>query len=80
MILLADQVVTWVHTPKPTLDLVGIVVGALMGALFIALVALFMGSALGAVFIARNRRREAMPPPPGLGLLEAGRPLGAPTP
>jgi hypothetical protein len=69
LILLADQVVTWVHTPKPTLDLVGIVVGALMGALFIAVVALFMGSALGALFIARNRRRAVGVP--GLGLLEA---------
>ena len=76
--LLADQVVTWVHTPKPTLDLVGIVVGALMGALFVSLVALFMGSALGFVFIARNRRREATAAPPGLGLLEAGRPQAAP--
>jgi hypothetical protein len=66
---MADQVVTWVHTPKPTLDLVGIVVGALMGAMFVSVVALFMGSALGAVFIARNRRRE--PTAPGLGLLEA---------
>lgn len=74
MILLADQVVTWVHTPKPTLDLVGIVVGALMGAAFIAVVALFMGSALGAVFIARNRRREASEPAPGLGLLDAPHP------
>jgi hypothetical protein len=78
LILLADQVVTWVHTPKPTLDLVGIVVGALMGAIFIAAVALLMGSALGAVFIARNRRREATTPAPGLGLLEARRPLTTP--
>lgn len=70
MILLADQVVTWVHTPKPTLDLVGIVVGALMGAAVVSLVALLMGSALGAVFIARNRRREAAQPAPGLGLLD----------
>jgi len=46
------------------------VVGALMGALFCAVVALCMGSALGAVFIARNRRREASAPAPGLGLLE----------
>jgi hypothetical protein len=79
LILLADQVVTWVHTPKPTLDLVGIVVGALMGAMFVSVVALLMGSALGAVFIARNRRREATAPAPGLGLLEAGRPF-TPTP
>jgi hypothetical protein len=70
LILLADQVVTWVHTPKPTLDLVGIVVGALMGAAVVSLVALLMGSALGAVFIARNRRREAAQPAPGLGLLD----------
>lgn len=74
MILLADQVVTWVHTPKPTLDLVGIVVGALMGAAFISLVALLMGSLMGAVFIARNRRREATAPAPGLGLLDAPHP------
>jgi hypothetical protein len=73
LILLADQVVTWVHTPKPTLDLVGIVVGALMGAAFVSAVALFMGSALGAVFIARTRRREATEPAPGLGLLDAPR-------
>jgi hypothetical protein len=67
LILLADQVVTWVHTPKPTL------VGALMGAAFVSAVALFMGSALGAVFIARTRRREATEPAPGLGLLDAPR-------
>lgn len=71
MILLADQVVTWVHTPKPTLDLVGIVVGSLFGALFCAALALVMGSAFGAVLVARNRRRETSAPPPGLGLLEA---------
>jgi hypothetical protein len=74
LILLADQVVTWVHTPKPTLDLVGIVVGALMGAAVVSLVALLMGSALGAVFIARNRRREAAEPAPGLGLLDVPHP------
>jgi hypothetical protein len=74
LILLADQVVTWVHTPKPTLDLVGIVVGALMGAAVISVVALCMGSALGAVFIARNRRRQATEPAPGLGLLDVSHP------
>jgi hypothetical protein len=70
LILLADQVVTWVHVPKPTLDLVGIVVGAFVGAMFCAVVALFMGSALGAFFIARNRRREDSSPTVSLGLLE----------
>lgn len=74
MILLADQVVTWVHTPKPTLDLAGIVVGALLGAFVFATAALCMGSALGAVFIARNRRREEEAAAPGLGLLDAPHP------
>ena len=72
--LLADQVVTWVHTPKPTLDLAGIVVGSLLGAVVFATAALCVGSALGAVFIARNRRRETDAPAPGLGLLDAPHP------
>ncbi len=71
MIFLADQVVTWVHVPKPTLDLVGIVLGAITVAAVAAALALVLGSGMGLVLIARNRRRVAQAPASNLGLLES---------
>lgn len=73
MIFRIDQVITWVHVPKPTLDLVGIVLGALTVAALAAVLALVLGSGMGLVLIARNRRREAQAPPSQLGLLESSR-------
>jgi hypothetical protein len=66
-----DQVVTWIHVPKPTLDLVGIVLGALTVAALAAVLALVLGSATGLILIARNRRRESQAPSSQLGLLES---------
>ena len=71
MIFLADQVVTWVHVPKPTLDLVGVVLGALTVAAVAATLALVLGSGMGLLLIARNRRRQARLESPRLGLLES---------
>jgi hypothetical protein len=74
VILRLDQVVTWVHVPKPTLDLVGLVLGALTLAAVAALVALVLGSGMGLLLIARNRRREGALEPTRLGLLESSHP------
>lgn len=68
-----DQVITWVHVPKPTLDLVGIVLGAMAAAAFCAVVALLLGSTFGLFLVARGRRRREQPPPPILGLVDAPR-------
>jgi hypothetical protein len=71
LIFSADQVVTWVHVPKPTLDLVGVVLGAMTVAALAAVLALVLGSGMGLLLIARNRRREAQMEPSGLGLIES---------
>lgn len=70
MIFQLDQVITWVHVPKPTLDLVGIVLGALTVAALAAVIAMVLGSAAGVLLIVHNRRREARIDPTRLGLLE----------
>jgi hypothetical protein len=69
-----DQVVTWIHVPKPTLDLMGIVLGALTVAAVAAVLALVLGSAMGLLLIARNRRREGRVDHTRLGLLESSHP------
>ena len=69
--IFADQVVTWVHVPKPTLDLVGIVLGAMTVAAVAAVMALVLGSGMGVLLIVRNRRRRDRVPPSRLGLLES---------
>lgn len=69
-----DQVVTWIHVPKPTLDLVGIVLGAFAVAGLAAVLALVLGTGMGLLLIARNRRREGRTDPARLGLLESSRP------
>ena len=68
---LVDQAVTWVHVPRPTLDLVGIVLGALTVAALAAVLAVVLGSGMGLLLIVRNRQREAQAPPSQLGLLES---------
>ncbi|HVR71334.1 MAG TPA: hypothetical protein VMT87_10875 [Vicinamibacteria bacterium] len=55
--LLATPAVTWVKVEKPVFDLVGVVLYSLGLAGICALVALVLGGALGAAFIARSRRR-----------------------
>ena len=71
MIFRVEQVVTWIHVPKPTLDLVGIVLGALTVSALAAAVALVLGSGMGLVLIAWNRRREGRVEPIRLGLVES---------
>ncbi len=70
MIFQADQVITWIHVPKPTLDLVGIVLGSLRLAGVAALLAMVLGSAVGLALIVRNRRRPSVIEPSRLHLIE----------
>ena len=74
MIFQVDQAITWVHVPKPTLDLVGIVLGSLRLAGIAALLAMALGTAVGLVMIARNRRRPSVVEPSRLHLLESSQP------
>jgi hypothetical protein len=71
VIFQVDQVITWVHVPKPTLDLVGIVLGSLRLAGVAALVAIVAGSVVGLALILRNRRRPSVVEPSRLHLLES---------
>jgi ABC-type Fe3+ transport system permease subunit len=74
VIFQADQVITWIHVPKPTLDLVGIVIGSLRLAGLAAVLATVLGSAMGLVLILRNRRRPSVIEPSRLHLLESSQP------
>ena len=74
MIFQVDQVITWVHVPKPTLDLVGIVIGSLRLAGIVAILATVLGSAVGLALILRNRRRPSVIEPSRLHLLESTQP------
>jgi hypothetical protein len=74
VIFQADQVVTWIHVPRPTLDLVGIVLGALTVAAAAAVLALVLGITTGLLLIARTRRRGGEADPTRLGLLESTHP------
>ena len=74
MIFQVDQVITWVHVPKPTLDLVGIVIGSLRLAGIVAILATVLGSAVGLGLILRNRRRPSVIEPSRLHLLESSQP------
>ena len=56
---LADETVTFVRLERPSLDLVGIVLGALSGAGFLALLALALGVGLGIRLILRRRQEPA---------------------
>ena len=71
MIFRIDQVITWVHVPKPTLDLVGIVLGAFKIAGVAAVLAMVLGSAMGLLLILRNRRRPSVVEPSRLHLIES---------
>ena len=71
MIFQSDQVITWIYVPRPTLDLVGIVLGALTMAAAVAVLAMVLGSGMGVLLIVRNRRREGRTAPTRLGLLES---------
>jgi hypothetical protein len=72
--LLVAQTVTWIHVPKPTFDVAGVLLAALGLTGLCALAALILGGALGLGLVLRARRR-----PPvtwaneGLLLLDARR-------
>jgi hypothetical protein len=53
--------VTWIKVEKPTLDLVGVVLGSFHLAGVLLLVAVILGAFFGAVLI-RSRRRPHPPP------------------
>jgi hypothetical protein len=55
-LLLVAQSVTWIKVPKPTFDLVGVVLGSFALAGVCVLVAIVLGSVLGLGFILRRRR------------------------
>ena len=55
-LLLAAQSVTWIKVPKPTFDLVGVVLGSFALAGVCVLVAFAFGAALGLGLILRARR------------------------
>jgi hypothetical protein len=74
VIFQADQAITWIHVPKPTLDLVGIVIGSLTLAGVAALLAMVLGSGVGLALIVRNRRRPSVIEPSRLHLLETTQP------
>jgi hypothetical protein len=54
--LLADTTVLYVRVQKPTFDLVGVVLSSLGLAGLCAVIALFLGAALGVATILRRRR------------------------
>jgi hypothetical protein len=54
--LLTEQAITWIKVPRPTFDLVGVVLSSLGLAGICAGVALGLGTALGIGFIVRRRR------------------------
>jgi hypothetical protein len=59
--LLAGPAVTWIKVEKPTLDLVGVVLGSFRLAGFLLLVALVLGVLFGAALIRSRRRPHATP-------------------
>jgi hypothetical protein len=55
------QAVTWIQVPKPTFDLVGVVLSAFGLAGLLAVVALVFGVVLGVSLILRHRRQTTSP-------------------
>ena len=62
--LLATQTITWIQVEKPTFDLVGVVLGALGLAGFLAAVALVLGTVFGIGLILRHRQETTSPVDP----------------
>jgi hypothetical protein len=54
----ADEVVTWVKVERPTFDLVGVLLSSLTFAVIAIVVALAMGTVVGAFLIRRARRQS----------------------
>ncbi len=64
---MAGPAVTWIKVEKPTLDLVGVVLGSFHLAGVLLLAALVLGVLFGAALI-RSRRRPQPPPLDDLSL------------
>ena len=58
--LALEPIVTWIKVEKPTLDLVGVVLGSFQLAGILLLLALALGLLLGGALL-RSRRRTATP-------------------
>ena len=71
-VLLLAESVTWIKVPRPTFDLVGVVLSSLGLAGICAGVALSLGTVLGVGFIVRGRRApQSLAERLSLHLLEA---------
>jgi hypothetical protein len=56
-----SQTVTWIQVPKPTFDLVGVVLSSLGLAGMLAVVALVLGTVFGVSLILRHRQQTGSP-------------------
>jgi len=56
-----SQTITWIQVPRPTFDLVGVVLSSLGLAGLLAAVALVLGIALGVSLILRQRQQSGSP-------------------
>ncbi len=61
MIEPTPQVVTWIKVQKPSLDLIGLILGSLLATAVLALVALLLGTLGGLGLIRRRARSQAEP-------------------
>jgi ABC-type spermidine/putrescine transport system permease subunit II len=52
--------VLWVTVPKPTFDLIGVVLGSLSLAVTVAVVGILLGIVLGLVFVRRKHDQEVL--------------------
>jgi hypothetical protein len=74
VILLAPPpAITWIRIPKPTFDLIGVIVSSLLATALFAALALLVGASLG-VLLVRARRRTLGSPGAHLSLLRLGDP------
>ncbi len=55
------QVITWIKVQKPSLDLIGLILGSLLATALLALVALLLGALGGLSLIRRRARSQAEP-------------------
>jgi hypothetical protein len=63
----APQNVIWIHSEKPTFDLIGVVLSSFGIAGICVGVALLLGACWGLVLIRRGRNGVPLPPELGLG-------------
>jgi hypothetical protein len=58
-----EPVITWVKVEKPSFDLMGVVLGSFRTVGFLLLLALLLGGLMGILFVALKRRRATPPLP-----------------